>query len=232
MRCVILQPSYIPWRGYFDLVRRADVFVFYDDVQYDTRGWRNRNRIKTAHGTKWLTIPVKKHGAQTEAIPIDRIAIDPSAGWPRQHLAALTQSYASAPHFDRYRSWLQRIYEDPPLLLADFTISTTIDLARMLHISNTRFVRSSTLGISGRKTDRLVAILRALGATEYLSGPSARDYIEPQKFEEAGIALEYIEYSYPEYPQLHPPYDPQVSILDLLFMTGDEAPNYIWSGAR
>lgn len=226
--CVILQPSYIPWRGYFDLIHRADVFVFYDDVQYDTRGWRNRNRIKTSHGPKWLTIPVRKHGAQTESIPIDRIAIDPSADWPKQHLAALALSYAKAPHFNDYRDWLQRVYASPPPLLADFTIATTIDLAAMLGITNTRFVRSSTLGIGGKKTDRLVAILRSLGATEYLSGPSARDYIEPEKFAEAGIELQYMTYDYPEYPQLHPPYDPQVSILDLLFMTGGAAPRYIW----
>jgi hypothetical protein len=232
MRCVILQPSYIPWRGYFDLIHRADVFVFYDDVQYDTRGWRNRNRIKTAHGTKWLTIPVKKHGAQTEGIPIDRIAIDPSVDWPRQHLAALSQSYAAAPHFAEYQGWLQRTYEHPPALLADFTIATTIELAGMLGFGDTRFLRSSTLGIVGRKTDRLISILRALGATEYLSGPSARGYIEPEKFAEAGIALDFIEYSYPEYPQLHPPYDAQVSILDLLFMAGRDAPNYICGSGR
>lgn len=230
MRCVILQPSYIPWRGYFDLIHRADTFVFYDDVQYDTRGWRNRNRIKTSHGLKWLTIPVKKHGAQTESIPVKRIAIDDSVDWPRQHLAALTLSYARAPHFDAHRDWLQRVYATPPGLLADFTIATTIELARMIGIEKTRFLRSSTLGIGGKKTDRLVAILRELGATEYLSGPSARDYIEPQKFAEAGIDLQYMTYDYPEYPQLYPPYDPQVSILDLLFMVGAGAPSYIWEG--
>jgi hypothetical protein len=230
MRCVILQPSYIPWRGYFDLIHRAETFVFYDDVQYDTRGWRNRNRIKTRQGLKWLTIPVRKHGAQTDSIPINRIAIDDSADWPKQHLAALALSYTNAPHFDAYRDWLQRVYATPPGLLADFTIATTIELARMIGIGKTRFLRSSTLGIGGRKSDRLVAILRELGATEYLSGPSARDYIEPEKFAEAGIDLQYMTYDYPEYPQLYPPYDSQVSILDLLFMVGADAPRYIWEG--
>jgi hypothetical protein len=232
MRCVILQPSFIPWRGYFDLIHRADVFVFYDDVQYDTRGWRNRNRIKSSHGAKWLTIPVKKHGAQTESISIDRIAIDASSDWPRQHLAALTLSYAKAPHFNSYRGWIERAYAATPALLADFTIATTIELAGMLGIRGTRFLRSSALNISGRKTDRLIAILRELGASEYLSGPSASDYLEPEKFGEAGIDLQFIHYNYPQYPQLYPPYDPQVSILDLLFMTGDDAPRYIWADER
>ena len=151
-----------------------------------------------------------------------------SADWPRQHLAALSLSYAKAPYFDAYRGWLQGLYAAPPPLLADFTIATTVELARMLGIAGTRFLRSSTLGVEGRKTDRLVAILRELGATEYLSGPSARDYIEPAKFTEEGIDLQYMTYDYPEYPQLYPPYDPQVSVLDLLFMNGNDAPRYIW----
>lgn len=231
MKCVILQPSYIPWRGYFDLIHRADVFVFYDDVQYDKHGWRNRNRIKTAQGTRWLTIPVRSRGA-TDGVRIRDVPTNDDEPWPRKHLATLRQSYASAPHLADYLPWLERVYAAPPPLLADFTIATTIDLAAMLGITSTKFLRSSELGIGGGKTERLVNIVRHVGATEYLSGPSARDYIEPEKFEDAGIALEYIEYRYPEYPQLHPPYDAQVSILDLLFMTGSEAPNYIWGGAR
>lgn len=227
MRCVILQPSYIPWRGYFDLIHRADVFVFYDDVQYDTRGWRNRNRIKTAAGSKWLTIPVRARGAQTEQIPIREIEIAEEA-WAAKHREALTRSYAKAPHFERYRPWLKKTYAAPPTLLADFTIATTVELASMLGIASTRFLRSSALEVEGRKTDRLIAILRKLGATHYLSGPSAKDYIEEEKFAAAGIALEWMAYDYPEYPQLHPPYDPFVTVLDLLFMTGDDAPKYIW----
>jgi hypothetical protein len=226
MRCVILQPSYIPWRGYFDLIRRADVFVFYDDVQYDKHGWRNRNRIKTPEGPKWLTIPARAHGAVGSGTPI--LAIETAdAVWPRKHLDALTRSYSRAPHFERYRGWLEKTYQSPPRLLADFTIATTIELAAMLGITSTLFLRSSELNISGRKTDRLIAILRKLGATHYLSGPSARDYLEADRFAEAGIELEWMTYDYPEYPQLYPPFDPHVSVLDLLFMTGEEAGGYL-----
>ena len=228
MRCVIVQPSYIPWRGYFDLIRRADVFVFYDDVQYDKHGWRNRNRVKTPRGSEWLTIPVRSRGATSGLLIKDVTAS--SESWAPKHLDTLRRLYAAAPHFGIYLPWLERRYAAPPPLLADFTIATTIDLAGMLGIAATKFLRSSTLGIGGRKTDRLVAICRALGATEYLSGPSARDYIEPETFAAAGIALEYIDYRYPEYPQLYPPFDPFVTILDLLFMTGSDAPRYIWGG--
>ncbi|RMD66126.1 hypothetical protein D6833_01890 [Candidatus Parcubacteria bacterium] len=232
MRVVILQPSYIPWRGYFDQIRRADLFIFYDDVQYDKHGWRNRNQIKTAQGKQWLTIPVHSKGV-TGGIPIKDVRIDWHQPWAKKHLKALTFAYSRAPYFRKYLPWLERIYSRHDEFLADFTVDTTIELARMMGITHTRFMRSSELeGITGRKTDRLIQILQRVGATHYLSGPSARNYLEEEKFAQAGIALEYMEYNYPEYPQLYPPYDPHVSILDLLFMVGDDALSYILSEER
>ncbi|PWH14915.1 MAG: hypothetical protein DDG60_06855 [Anaerolineae bacterium] len=223
MNVVILQPSYIPWRGYFDQIRRADLFVFYDDVQYDKRGWRNRNQIKTSQGKQWLTIPVHSSGS-TAGLLIKDVHIDWSKPWAVSHWKALTFAYGRAPYFRKYAPFLEPFYARHDPLLADFTIDLTIALARELGITHTRFVRSSELpGITGAKTDRLIQVLQAVGASHYISGPSARDYIEPEKFAQAGITLEYMEYKYPEYPQLYPPYDPFVSILDLLFMTGDRA---------
>ncbi len=227
MKCVILQPSYIPWRGYFDQIDRADVFVFYDDVKYDKNGWRNRNRIKTPTGSRWITIPVLTGGLETNQTPINQIRIDWSKDWNRVHWNTLTTCYARAPYFDHYAPLLQPFYQQRPPLLADFVIDTTIALARELGIT-TRFLRSSELeGISGHKTERLIQVLTGLGAGEYLSGPSAQDYLEEERFEQAGIRLEYMQYDYPEYEQLYPPYDPQVSILDLMFMTGPDALSYI-----
>jgi hypothetical protein len=136
MRCVILQPSYLPWRGYFDLIHRADIFVFYDDVQYDKNGWRNRNRIKTPQGTKWLTIPVPQRGVISEKVPINAVMPIGSA-WPQQHLETLKRSYAGAPCFDD--DWLRQIYGRPTTLLADFTIGLTIAIAARLGIQGTRF---------------------------------------------------------------------------------------------
>jgi hypothetical protein len=231
VNCVILQPSYIPWRGYFHLIQKADVFVFYDDVQFDKRGWRNRNRIKTPQGAKWLTIPVHSRGHQLDHTPICEIGICQEEDWNRKHWHTLQQHYRKAPYFERYRALLDRCYESPPPLLADFTIDLTIQLARELGLDQTRFVRSSTLGATGAKTDRLLSVLDKVKATHYISGPSAREYIEADKFAAAGVTLEYMTYDYPEYPQLYPPFDPQVSILDLLFMTGPKAPEFIWQPA-
>jgi len=227
VKVVILQPSYIPWRGYFDQIRRADLFIFYDDVQYDKHGWRNRNQIKTAQGKQWLTIPVHSKGVTT-GIPVRDVRIDWSKPWARSHLKALTLAYQKAPYFAGHAAWLASVYEHHDEFLADFTIRLTVEIARRLGIDRTRFMRSSELsGIDGHRTDRLVQILKTVGAAHYLSGPAARDYIEPDKFEAAGISLEYLEYNYPEYPQLYPPFDPQVTILDLMFMTGKDALKYI-----
>jgi len=224
---VILQPSYIPWRGYFDQIRKADLFIFYDDVQYDKHGWRNRNQIKTAQGRQWLTIPVHSRGV-TQGIAIKDVRIDWSRPWAENHLKALTSAYNRAPHFAEYLPLLESFYGRRDNCLADFTIETTIALSRALGLTSTRFRRASELpGIDGLKTDRLIQILTRVGAKHYISGPSARDYIEQEKFAEAGISLEYMIYNYPEYPQLYPPFDPHVTILDLLFMTGRDALNFM-----
>ena len=227
MNVVILQPSYIPWRGYFDQILQADLFIFYDDVQYDKHGWRNRNQIKTAQGEQWLTIPVHSKGV-TEGIPIKDVRIDWSKLWSKKHLKSLKFAYAKAPYLAKYYSWLESIYNRRDEYLADFTIETTIELARILGIDKTKFMRSSSLeGVNGIKTDRLIQILETVGASHYMSGPSAKNYIENEKFAEAKIGLEFIKYDYPPYKQLHPPYNPYITILDLLFMEGEQALKFI-----
>lgn len=224
MKVVILQPSYIPWRGFFHQIAKSDLFIFYDDVQYDKRGWRNRNRIKTASGPAWLTIPVFNKGAQTEGLAINTIQVVWDRPWNREHWTTIQLAYRKAPYFEQTAEILEPFYTSRPDFLANFTISQTITLARGLGIRHTRFMRASEIpGVEGVKTDRLLSILKNVGATHYISGPSAREYIEYEKFEQAGISLEFMEYDYPDYPQLYPPFEPQVSIIDLMFMTGPQA---------
>ena len=230
MNVVILQPSYIPWRGYFDQIRRADLFIFYDDIQYDKHGWRNRNQIKTHQGKQWLTIPVNSKGV-TQGVPIKDVRIDWSKPWAKSHLKTLTISCSKSPYFKEYLPLLEELYQRRDEFLADFTIEISIRLACELGFTSTRFMRSSELsGIEGQKTDRVISVLKQVGATHYICGPSASSYMEPEKFDEAGITFEYMQYDYPEYPQMYPPYDPYVSILDLMFMTGNEAGEYFEKG--
>jgi hypothetical protein len=228
MKVVILQPSYIPWRGYFHQIAKADLFVFCDDVQYDKRGWRNRNRIKTPQGPIWLTIPVLSKGVQTSHIPILQIQICWDKNWNQDHWRAIQQAYQKTPYFKDYAPLLEDFYQSRPRLLIDLTIPLSIALAEALGLNRTRFIRSSQIpDITGNKTDRLINILKVVGGTHYITGPMARDYIEEEKFKDAGIFLEYMDYDYPEYPQLYPPYNPRISIIDLLFMTGRKAFSYI-----
>lgn len=226
--CVILQPSYIPWRGVFHQIQKADVFVFYDDVQYDKHGWRNRNQIKTPSGLKWLTIPVLSKGNVLEHTPINAIHMDGAQPWPRKHWETIRQSYSKAPYFKEFAPLVESFYTQRCESLADFTIPSTVALARAIGIEKTEFLRSSTLGATGSKTDRLLEILKRVGATHYISGPSAKAYLETEKLERAGISVEWMVYDYPEYEQLHPPYQPGVSLLDLLFMKGAAAGEFIW----
>jgi hypothetical protein len=228
MKVVILQPSYIPWRGYFHQIQKADRFVFYDDVQFDKRGWRNRNRIKTAQGSRWLTIPVHSRGHQLEHTPINAIEIAWETDWNRNHWQTVEQHYRAAPFFGRYADLVETFFNRHDARLVDFVIDFTVALAGELGLASDRFLRASALGASGARTERLLDLLRKVGASSYLSGPSARDYLDEALLAGAGIAVEYMTYDYPTYPQLYPPFDPQVSILDLLFMTGADAPRYIW----
>ncbi len=220
--CVILQPSYVPWRGVFDQIRRADVFVHYDDVQYDKNGWRNRNRIKGANGSFWITIPVTLPDGNCDTALLDA-RIDAKQKWREKHWAAIRGSYRRAPFFDALAEWLRPHYERETETLAEFTIPLQEACATALGLSDTEFVRSSTLGVAGERTERLVEICRHLRADHYLSGPSARDYLDRDAFDRAGITVEFVEYDYGPYTQLHGAFDPRVSIVDTLAMLGPRA---------
>lgn len=224
----IIQPSFVPWRGYFDIIRRSDVFVFYDDVQYEKNSWRNRNKIKTAAGWQWITVPVLTKGRLTQAICEARI--NDAEPWRKKVLGSISQAYSKAPFFEDYFPLVARSVADCGESLSDLCIGLTQDVCARLGIRTT-FLRSSSLGIGTelRGADRVLAICKALGAARYVSGPRAKSYLgDGADFEAAGVALEYMTYDYPEYPQLHGPFLPDMSILDLLFNCGDQAPRYIW----
>lgn len=223
---VILQSSYMPWKGYFDLIAQADVFILYDDVQYTRRDWRNRNRIKTLGGLQWLTIPVAVKGRYHQRICDTRIQ-DPA--WARRHWQRLSQTYARTPGFSLYRERLATLYStlEKESSLSRVNRACIETVCQILGIS-TPITWSMDYAVSGNPTERLVALCRQVGATRYLSGPSARDYLEPELFAAAGMELDYADYSaYPAYPQGAGPFEHGVSILDLLFHAGSDAPRYL-----
>lgn len=229
LTAVILQPSYLPWRGYFHLMARADVFVHYDDVQYTRQDWRSRNRIRVPGGTEWLSIPVDNAGFLSSGLLIKDAKVHWNRPWNRSHRDRILRSYARTPHFSQYFPLVEEILNAREELLVAYTIPLAERLAAALGITSTRFVRSSELGIADADpTERLVRICEHVGADRYLSGPSAKDYLDGSRFERAAIELEYMEYRYPAYEQIDDAYEPAVSVIDLLFMKGERAPDYIW----
>jgi hypothetical protein len=224
-RVAILQSSYIPWKGYFDIINKVDEFILYDDSQYTTNDWRNRNRIKTAQGPIWLTIPIRR--AWPQRIDEARVS-DPT--WALRHWRSIVQNYSRTPYFELYRDAFERLYTGPlPELLSEINFILMKAVCEALGITS-RISWSTDYAATGGKTERVVTLCRAASATAYLSGPSARAYLTPELFDRAGIDLQYMDYSgYPEYEQPYPPFEHQVSILDLLFCAGERAPLYMKS---
>jgi hypothetical protein len=224
-RIAIVQSSYIPWKGYFDIVRAVDQMVFLDDAQMTKRDWRNRNCIKTQTGQQWLTVPVETKGRYHQAIDETRIA-EP---WTARHWSALQHAYARAPYFATVAPRILALYQS----VADETMLSRVNYTLIRGICDilgidTPLTFSREFPVHGMKTDRLLSICTAAGATDYLSGPAAASYLEQDKFAAAGIAVRWAEYAgYPTYPQLHGEFEHGVSIVDLLFNTGPEALSYM-----
>lgn len=225
-KLAILQSNYIPWKGYFDLVNSVDEFILYDDVQYTKNDWRNRNKIKTDQGSLWLTIPVKQPSlAQT--IRETEVA---SNIWRTKHWKSIAQAYARSPHFAEVKPMLEPLYlgSDETLLSAiNFAFISAIN--RFLGIT-TRIRWSNEFELTGDKSERLVNLCKQAGADTYLTGPSALDYMDCNLFAQALISIEVADYSgYPQYPQLYPPFEHAVSILDLILNAGHGAKHYMKS---
>jgi len=221
----INQSNYLPWKGYFDIIHDVDVFIFYDDVKYTKNDWRNRNKIKGANGSFWLSAPVSKESVR---LRIDQVQLkDPS--WQAKHFESIKSHYRNAPHFDEFIEFLVSIYKRKVWTnLSELNHFTTKEICKTLGIK-TEFLLSSDFELQGEKTDRLISLLKQVDADYYLTGPKAKEYIEEQKFVDAGIELRYKDYSgYPEYNQLWGKFDHAVSIIDMLFNCGEKSPYYIW----
>ncbi len=229
-RIAITQSDYLPWKGWFDTINAVDEFVLYDDVQYTRRDWRNRNRIKTPEGLHWLTVPVVVKGRYEQRIEQTRIS-DPR--WAADHWQTIRHAYARAPYFREVGAVFEKFYAaSGHVMLSDLNRDLVATVCALVGI-DTPLTSSADYPHAGDKTERLVEICRAAGATEYVSGPAARAYLDEAAFTAHGIGVSYLDYSgYPEYPQLWGAFEHSVSIVDLLFNVGsDAAPSYMKSFA-
>jgi WbqC-like protein family len=221
----VVQSNYIPWRGYFDLINSVDEFILYDDVQYTIRDWRNRNIIKTSSGPLWLTIPVEVKGKYFQKIKDTRIS---DSTWRRRHWATIVHSYSRAKYFPVQKELFEELYlQADDKLLSHINYRFIVAICRILGIRTT-ISWSMDYDMIGDKTERLVHLCQQAGATAYVSGPSAKAYLNEGLFRSEGIAVSYMDYSgYREYPQLYPPFQSQVSIVDLIFNEGPQATDYM-----
>ena len=226
-RVGIVQSCYIPWKGYFDLINRVDEFILLDDVQFTRRDWRNRNRIKTSDGPLWLTIPVKTRGRYTQSIAETEVS---EPGWPQRHWKSIFQWYARARCFGEYAEPFEKLFLDcHERHLSRVNRRFIEEICRALGITTT-IHWSWEYELATGKTERLLNLCEQAEATHYLSGPTAKHYLDVDAFAERGITVEWMDYSgYPEYHQLFPPFQHDVSILDLVFNEGRQAKRFMRS---
>lgn len=219
----IIQSNYIPWKGYFDLIKQVDEVILFDDVQYTANDWRNRNIIKTKNGLRWLTVPVKNNFGQK----IKDVVVS-YAKWNHKHWKSITHSYNKAPFFHDYGKIFEELYLDlDEVFLSRINYRFLCKICEIFAIP-TKISWSMDYNLIAGKTERLIDLCKQAGADEYLSGPNAKGYINQSLFKEEGIKLSYMEYShYPEYNQLFPPFKHEVSVIDLIFNEGPNATKYM-----
>jgi hypothetical protein len=227
MRIAIHQPQYLPWLGYLDKIDRAELFIVLNTVQFKKNEWQNRNRIRTAQGWQWLTVPVLHRFGQT----LGEVRINPSSEWQSKHLRALEVHYARAPFRDPVLRGLACVLEQQWDRLADLNLAVLRWMLDAFGIK-TPLRLASELRVREGPTDRLVDLCRAAGATHYLAGAGAAQYMDVPRFEASGVKLELQNFRHPVYPQCYEPFVPGLSALDLLLMRGEEALAVLRSAPR
>ncbi len=211
------QPQYIPWLGYFDKIAQSDTFVFLDNVQYKEREFQNRNKIRTPGGWIWLTVPVISKGKGRQKI--SEVKIDNEIAWQRKHLGSLKTSYSSAAHFKEYYPFLEELLSQNWVYLKDLNIEIIRFSLKELSIS-TPISFESDLGITSKHTERIIDICMKLKADTYLSGSGGKDYLNEALFAQNNIKLVYQDFKHPQYKQCYEPFEPCMSVIDLLFNYG------------
>lgn len=222
---VVSQPMFFPWAGLFEQIRAADVFVYYDDVQFSKGSFENRVQIKTAQGTKWLTVPVKHERLSQTLLETN---VDEARDWRKSHIAFLRQQLRDAPFASEALSIVKEVYSRPFASLADLCIAGMDAVCSYFGFADpSRFKRSSALGIPGRSSQRVLDIVRTLGGSRYVTGHGAKNYLDHEAFEGAGVRVEYMDYAKRPYPQLFGPFTASVSILDLIANMGTAGGNVL-----
>ncbi len=217
----ILQPGYLPWLGFFEQLQKSDVFVIYDDVQYDRGSWRNRNRIKTVSGTQWLTVPVLVKFM--ERLSVNEIKIDNHSDWKKKHLASIKLNYSKAPFYSKYIDIFEAAYTKEWEYLVDLDMHFILTLAELFGIDSKKIKMSSVLRPEGDKNSRLISLCKMFNAGIFYEGAAGKNYIDEAVFKKEGINVAFQDYKHPVYPQLYGDFISHLSVVDLLFNCGPES---------
>ena len=226
-KIAILQSNYIPWKGYFDLINMVDEFVLYDDMQYTKRDWRNRNKIQTPQGLKWLSIPVEVKGKYFQKISETKIS---EKEWGKKHWAMIKQNYSKAPYFKEYKDIFEKLYlNNEEEYLSKINYNFIIAICKILGIT-TNIRWSNEFDLIDGQTEKLLGICKDCNADVYISGPAAKDYFDENLAQKEGINVEWMNYSgYDKYKQMFEPFEHGVSVLDLIFNEGTNATKFMKS---
>ena len=229
-RIAIMQPTYLPWAGYFGMIDLVDTFIIFDSVQFAKRSWQQRNQIKTANGPIWLTVPVLSKGKRGQLI--NDVEIDTTRNFQTAHIASIENNYKKSPYFSEYSPELFSLLEKGHMHLSELTVELVIWFCKVLGIS-TQIKYSSKMENIGTKADLLAMLCGQVDATEYVSAPGSREYLEQSDaFEKIGLHVKYHEFDHPVYPQLFGDFTPYMSIVDLLFNVGPDSPSIIRKGYK
>ena len=223
MRAAILQPGYLPWIGFFNMVKWSDTFIILDDVQFSDSAWQHRNRIKTPMGFQWLTVPVLKKLDQK----IKGVKINNKEKWAKNHWKAIKFNYSKARFFGEYSEFFEETYSREWSSLLELDMHIIKGICNFLRLKP-NFEFASNLNVGGNALDHVIKLCKKIGATEYLNGPAGKSYMTEEDFAKEGIKLVWHEYSHPTYNQLYGEFVPYMSVIDLLFNEGEKSPEIIW----
>lgn len=226
MKAAVLQSNYIPWRGYFDIINDVDLFIFYDEVQYTKNDWRNRNKIYSKQGLSWISVPVEYSFGQT----IIETKIKNNLDWQKDHWNKIENAYKNSPYWNLYKDFFYDVYFNKKWeFLYELNRYLIKKISKEFLGIKTEFADSRDYQSEGQRSEKLLSLLKSAKTDVYLSGPAAKCYLDEYEYKNAGIKVIWKDYSsYPEYKQIREPFEPSVSIVDLLFNLGEDTKNYIF----
>jgi len=213
------QPQYLPWLGYFDKIDRADVFVLLDNVQFKKNEWQNRNKIKTAQGWQWLTVPVMYKYPQL----INEVMINNRVSWQHQQRQAILSNYKKAPYYNQLKEFFEDIFSSSWQFISKLNIEMVKSLVKILGIDTPLYVASELGEFPQDPDERLIAITKHLGADTYLAGAGGRGYMDLDKYNKSGVKVIFQDFKHPVYGQLFGGFEPFMSVIDLIFNHGDKS---------